>query len=299
VFDIIESLHESFVDVVSPEAELVLLADGFRFTEGPTWRPGEQALYFSDIPNDTIHRWTAAEGLTTWRQPSRRGNGNTVDAAGRLITCEHGSRTVTRTEPDGSLTTLAATYGGKRLNSPNDVVVKSDGTIWFTDPPYGIKPQLSEQAANYVFRLDDGAAEPVAVADHLPRPNGLCFSPDEAVLYVANSDVDVHDIRRFEVRPDNTLDCGAVFAVIDTGVPDGMRVDTDGRLYSTAGDGVHVFTPAGDLLGKIHTPETAANCAFGGPDRRTLFITASDSVWKVQLNTTGAATGGHATRRRA
>lgn len=283
-----ESLGKSFSDVLAPDSEVRLIAEGFRFTEGPAWHPGSQALYFSDIPADTIHRWTQDEGLTTFRQPSNRANGNTVDQQGRLVTCEHGSRTLTRTESDGRIVTLAATYEGRKLNSPNDVVVASDGSIWFTDPPYGIRPELSEQPANFLFRLDPGASEPAAVVEHLPRPNGLCFSPDERCLYVANSDVDAHNIWRFEVRDDNTLAAGEIFAVITPGVPDGMRVDTDGRLYSTAGDGVHVLSPAGELLGKIHTPKTAANCTFGGPDLQTLFITATDSVWAVNLATVGA-----------
>ncbi|NLF32626.1 MAG: SMP-30/gluconolactonase/LRE family protein [Planctomycetes bacterium] len=286
--DGIEILQESFAGVVAEDAQLHVIGQGYRFTEGPAWHAGQQTLYFSDIPSDTILRWTAADAAPqVWRRPSRRANGNTVDRQGRLVTCEHASRTVTRTDTEGHVTTLAATFEGRRLNSPNDVVVDAAGTIWFTDPPYGIKPEFSEQRANFVFRLAEGAAEPVAVVDHLPRPNGLCFSPDERVLYVANSDVDQHNIWRFDVRPDGTLTGGAVFATIVPGVPDGMRVDRDGRLWSTAGDGVHVFSPAGQLLGKIHTPRTAANCTFGGPDRRTLFITATDTVWAIGTGVVG------------
>ncbi|MFW6146501.1 MAG: SMP-30/gluconolactonase/LRE family protein [Planctomycetota bacterium] len=286
--DSIEILDASFADVVAPDAQLRVIGKGYRFTEGPTWHDGRQALYFSDIPNDTILRWTAADAAPqVWRHPSRRANGNTVDGQGRLVTCEHGSRTVTRTDEDGNVSTLASTFAGKPLNSPNDVVVDAAGTIWFTDPPYGIKPEASEQRANFVFRLADGADEPEAVVDHLPRPNGLCFSPDQRVLYVANSDVDQHNIWRFEVRDNGTLTDGVIFAVITPGVPDGMRVDRDGRLWSTAGDGVHVFSPAGDLLGKVHTPRTAANGTFGGRDHRTLFITATDTVWAIDVNVVG------------
>jgi gluconolactonase len=211
-----------------------------------------------------------------------------VDRDGCLLTCEHGSRTVTRTAADGTVTTVADSYGGKKLNSPNDIVVKSDGTIWFTDPPYGIKPEQVAQPASYVFRLDPGASELVPVADDFPRPNGLCFSPDESLLFIGDSDGGKRHVRVFEVGSDNTLSGGDVFANIDKGVPDGIRTDVDGRLYSTAGDGVHVFAPDGRLLGRIHTPETAANCTFGGSDRQTLFITATSEVWRIRLAVRGA-----------
>ena len=273
VLGIGESLTAGPVEVV---------ADGLKFTEGPVWLSGE-GLIFSDIPADTIYRWSDSEGLSVFRRPSRRANGNAADHQGNLITCEHGSRSVTRTSPDGEVTTLTERYGGKRLNSPNDVAVQSDGTIWFTDPPYGIKPDQREQPANYVFRLDPGETEPVIVADGLARPNGLCFSSDERLLYIADSDTEIHHIRRFEVRADSTLAGGEVFTTITPGLPDGMRVDVEGRLYSTAADGVQVFSPAGELLGKIHTPQTAANCAFGGADDCILFITATSRLWGVRL----------------
>lgn len=284
----IEVLHEGFREVLRPDSAMECVAEGLRFTEGPAWFAEGQFLLFSDIPGDTIYRWAPGRAHDVWRRPSRHANGNTVDLQGRLITCEHGSRTLTRTEPAGTEVTLAATYGGKRLNSPNDAVVKRDGTIWFTDPPYGIKPSMSEQSANYVFRLDEGAAEPVPVADDFSRPNGLCFSPDETLLYVADSDTAIHHIRVFRVRPDNTLEGGEVFATIDPGLPDGMRVDTQGRLYSTSAEGIHVLSPAGELLGKLRTPETASNCQFGGPDGQTLFITATSRVWAVRLAVRGA-----------
>jgi gluconolactonase len=286
----IEAVAPWFAEVARPDAEVRLVADGFQFTEGPVWiDPGNgPCLLFSDIPGDTIYRWTESEGHGVWRKPSHNANGNTVDLEGRLVTCEHGSRTVTRTGRDGSVATLASSFDGKRLNSPNDVVVKRDGTIWFTDPPYGIKPEEIEQPASYVFRLDPGAEEPVPVADDFSRPNGLCFSPDEKLLYVDDSDTEIHHIRRFRVHEDNTLEGGEVFVTVTPGVPDGMRVDEAGRLYSTAGDGIHVFMPDGRLLGKIRTPETAANCTFGGPERTTLFITAVSSVWAVDLPARGA-----------
>jgi gluconolactonase len=283
----IEVLDESFGKVVLPNSTLRLIAKGLRFTEGPAWFDEGNYLLFSDIPADTIYRWDEPNGLTVFRKPSHNSNGNAVDLLGRLVTCEHGSRTVTRTGKDG-VVTLAAAYKGKKLNSPNDVVVKSDGTIWFTDPPYGIDPKTSEQPANYVFRLDPNAAEPVPVAADFTRPNGLCFSPDEKLLYVANSDGAVHHVRVFAVTKDNTLEGGKVFATIRPGSPDGMRMDKDGRLFSTAGDGMHVYSPEGKLLGKIKTPKTAANCTFGGKDHKTLFITANDSVWAIDLAVSGA-----------
>lgn len=295
--------HEAFhagegVDVVTGEFErvaksgapVVRIAEGLRFTEGPVWMP-EGYLLFSDIPADTIHKWSEEDGLSEWRRPSRNANGNALDLEGRLLTCEHGSRTLTRTGKDGSVTTLARAHGGKRLNSPNDVVVKSDGTLWFTDPPYGIDPERSEQGANHVFRLDPGAEEPVAVASDFPRPNGLCFSPDETFLYVADSHKPVHHVRRFRVKPDNTLDGGEVFVTITPHVPDGIRCDEDGRLFVAAGDGVQVYSPGGELLGGFRTPKPAANCCFGGPEGRTLFITANDSVWSVETQVRGAGSG--------
>lgn len=284
----IETIEPGMRDVLLRDSRLECLAEGFQFVEGPAWWPAAGGLIFSDIPADIIYLWTEAEGHRVWRQPSRKANGNTIDLAGNLITCEHGSRTVTRTAPDGETTTLASSYRGRKLNSPNDLVVKRDGTIWFTDPPYGIKPEMSEQAANFVFRLDGDSAEPAVVASDFSRPNGLCFSPDERLLYIADSDKGIHHVRRFEVQSDNTLKGGEVFAVIDPGVPDGMRIDSEGRLYSTAADGVHVFAADGRLLGRIHTPRTAANCTFGGPDGRTLFITATDAVWAIRLASRGA-----------
>ena len=279
----IEIIDEAFQRVLSQDSAVRLVADGFQFAEGPTWVDSGQFLLFSDIPTDTIFRWSADRGVEIWRRPSRHANGNTVDREGRVVTCEHGSRSVTRTEADGLVTTLASTSRSKKLNSPNDVVVKRDGSIWFTDPPYGIKPEQAEQPANYVFRLDPGAAEPVAVADDFSRPNGLCFSPDEHFLYIADSDHEIHHLRRFEVRPDGSLEGGHVFATIDPGIPDGIRTDRTGCLYSSAGDGVHVFSPDGKLLGKFRTPQTASNCAFGGQAHSTLFITAVSCLWAVDL----------------
>jgi gluconolactonase len=281
-------LREDFRALLRPGAAVTCIATGFQFTEGPVWLADQGCLVFSDIPAGILYRWEPGVGHAVWRKPSHHANGNTTDLQGRLISCQHGTRTVTRTDRDGRVTTLARSFRGKPLNSPNDVVVKRDGTIWFTDPPYGIRPDQVEQAANRVYRLDPGAAEPVAVCEDFTRPNGLCFSPDERLLYVANSDGPFHHVRRFAVGPGNTLSGGEVFRVIDPGVPDGMRVDADGRLWSTAGDGVQVFAPDGAHIGTISTPQVAANCAFGGPGLRTLFITAVSSVWALELNVAGA-----------
>ena len=283
-----EIVDESFREILRPDSALRRIAAGLRFTEGPVWIAKDNCLLFSDIPADTIYRWREGKGLEVFRRPSHNANGNTLDAAGRLITCEHGSRTVTRTAAGGKVTTLARTYKSKPLNSPNDAVVKSDGTIWFTDPDYGIKPEQRRQPVNYVFRIDPGAKEPVVVADEFARPNGLCFSPDEKLLYVADSDGRRHHVRRFAVQADNTLQGGRLFATIRPGAPDGIRVDQAGRLFATSGDGVQVFSPAGKLLGRIRTPQAGANCAFGGRDLKTLFITAREAVWAADLATAGA-----------
>jgi gluconolactonase len=282
-FDVID---EALRQILLPDSQVRRICNRRKFTEGPVWLAGKNCLLFSDIPADTIHQWTEAGGMKVFRKPSHNANGNTTDLQGRLITCEHGSRTVTRTERSGKVVTIASSYLGRKLNSPNDVVVKSDGTIWFTDPPYGIRPEQREQKAHYVFRLDKGAAEPVAVADDFDMPNGLCFSPDEKHLYVADSGKP-HHVRRLPVLEGNRLGKGNVFAVIAPGVPDGIRVDVAGRLYSTAGDGVQVFDVKGKLIGRILTPAPAANCCFGGPGRKTLFITARDGVYMVRLAVAG------------
>ena len=284
----IEVIDESFKAVVRADSKVRPIADGLTFTEGPVWHEAEGCLLFSDIPADTIHRWTPAKGLEVWRKPSRNTNGNAVDARGRVVSCEHSGRQVSRTDRDGKVEVLCSTYKGKRLNSPNDACVAKDGTIWFTDPPYGIKPDQVEQDANYVFRLDPGAKEPVAVASDFGRPNGICLSPDGKTLYVADSDRANHHVRRFRIRADKTLEGGEVFCTIEPGVPDGIRCDAQGRLYSSAGDGVQVFSAEGKRIGRIVTPLAASNCAFGGREFKTLFMTARSGVWAVDLAVPGA-----------
>lgn len=278
-----------FARVVAPAATLETVASGLRFTEGPVWSDEEGGfLLFSDIPGDRIYRWSAAGGLSVFREPSHNANGNTRDAAGRLLTCEHGSRRVTRTERDGTATTLAERFQGKRLNSPNDIVVDRRGRLWFTDPPYGLQRQEvgKELDKQHVFRLDASDGSLVSVAEDFDRPNGLCFSPDESLLYIADSSSRRH-VRVFSATPDGALVDGRVFCEIDKGVPDGMRVDREGRLYSSAGDGVHVFAPDGRRLGKILTPQGVANLCFGGADRRTLYMTAHSAVYAIRVETPG------------
>jgi len=288
----VEPIDAAFAEVAEASAPVRPIATGLRFTEGPTWLRAEGGLIFSDIPANRIYRWSEEGGLSVWREPTNQTNGNTTDGRGRVISCEHAGRRVVRTGRDGRVEVLCATYRGKRLNSPNDVVVGRDGTVWFTDPPYGIRPEEQEQDANYVFRLDPGAKEPVPVARDFSRPNGLCFSPDGRWLYIADSDQRKHHVRRFRVGADRTLTGGEVFYDVRPGVPDGIRCDAAGRLYVTAGDGVHVVVPGpggrGKLIGKIRTPQPAANCAFGGEDGKTLFITARRTVWAVRLKTAGA-----------
>jgi gluconolactonase len=279
----IKIIDPEMESIVAPDAAFEQIAAGMQFTEGPVWMPRERKLVYSDIPADRMYQWSPEDGLSIFREPSHHANGNILDNEGRLITCEHGSRRVTRTEPDGSVVVLAERYAGRRLNSPNDVVVKRDGTIWFTDPPYGIKPEEREQDGHYVFRLDPGATEPVIVADDFIMPNGLNFSPDEAFLYIDDSSRKRGNIRRFRVTEQNALEDDGVFTVIDPHGPDGMRVDSAGRIFSTAGDGVQVFRADGTMIGKFLTPETAANCCFGGAEEPALFITARTSVWRVPL----------------
>ncbi len=284
---------EAFHQLVAADAKVEKLGTGMKFLEGPCWIKAEGGwLVFSDIPSNELKKWTAAGGITTWRTPSNNANGNLLDQQGRLISCEHSGRRVTRTNPDGTIEVLVDGFDGKKLNSPNDVAVKSDGTLWITDPPYGIpKDQKQEQAANHVFRFDPAAPDKskaitVAIAD-CDKPNGLCFSPDEKLLYVADSGKPKH-IRVFTVKADGTLSDGKVFATLDKGAPDGIRCDVQGNVWSSAGDGVRVYAPDGTWLGTVLTPEGAANLCFGGADGKMLYITARTSLYAIPTLTTQA-----------
>ncbi len=275
---------KTLVEAGDPEK----LATGFQFTEGPIWQP-EGALLFSDIPANRIYRWTPEQGAQVWREPTGNANGNTLDRQGRLLSCEHSGRRVAITAADGTVTTLVDRYQGKRLNSPNDVVVKSNGVVYFTDPPYGIKPEEREQPHNGVYRvLTDGTIE--LLANDFERPNGLAFSPDESILYIDDS---AHrHVRAFDVQADGTLTNSRIIADMDhpqPGSPDGMKIDEAGHLYVTGATGVWVFEPDGTLLGVIVTPERPANCAWGDADRQSLYITAQTSLYRVRTKVAGVA----------
>ncbi|MGA0614793.1 SMP-30/gluconolactonase/LRE family protein [Paracoccus sp. KR1-242] len=288
-----------FRALIHPNAQLRQIGSGFEWAEGPAWFPAAQMLLFSDIPAHRMMRWTAETGCTVFREHSDYSNGNTRDPQGRLVTCHHGLRAVTRTEHDGSRSIVAGSHAGRRLNSPNDVVAHSDGSIWFTDPTYGILSDLEgyraprEQDGSFVYRVPPEGGEPRAVITDFTQPNGLCFSPDEGLLYVAESgsshDPDVPPvIRVFDIAPDGSVANGRDFARIDQGLPDGIRCDAQGNVWSSAADGVHVFAPDGVLLGKILVPEVVSNICFGGPRGNRLFITATTSLYMLAVDAAAA-----------
>lgn len=291
--------------LVAPDAKVEKLAGGFQFTEGPIWRR-DGSLVFSDIPANTMYRWTSDGQVAEFLKPSGMdepgwpegafvgSNGLTLDSAGRIVICEHGNRRVTRLEENGSKTVLAERFEGKRLNSPNDAVYKSDGSLYFTDPPYGLVGREEDPAKELpyqaVFRLTT-AGELQMLYDGLKRPNGLAFSPDERVMYVANSDAARKIWMRFDVRTDGSLANGEVFydatAEAAEGLPDGMKVDTEGNLYCTGPGAVWVFEPGGRVLGKIVLPEIAANLHWGEADAGTLYITARTGLYRVRTRARG------------
>ena len=294
-----------FLDFFPAGAALTKLATGFIWAEGPVWFSELNELRFSDIPNNRMMRWSPINGLSVFRQPSQRTNGHTRDREGNMISCEHGGRCVSRTYMDGRYEMIVSHWNGKRLNSPNDVVVKSDGTIWFTDPPYGIISNHegikadSEIGNNNVYRFDPENGELSVVADDFDRPNGLAFSPDESELYIADSGYARGDgfgfeegrprhVRGFKVVDGRTLRDSRVIAVINDKVPDGLRVDTEGLLWISAGDGIHCHTKDGERLGRILVPETVANLTFGGFGKSRMFITATSSLYAIETARVGA-----------
>ncbi|WP_105436796.1 SMP-30/gluconolactonase/LRE family protein [Neorhizobium sp. T25_13] len=299
---IYEIHDEAFRQLIVGSAAIEELYSDCRWAEGPVWFADLNCLIWSDIPNQRMMRWAPEGGVSVFRSPSNFVNGNTRDRQGRLVSCEHGGRRVTRTEIDGSITILADRYQGKRLNSPNDVVVRSDGSVWFTDPTYGIKSDYEgyraepEQDTRNVYRLDPVSGDLEAAVTDFGQPNGLAFSPDETRLYVADS-ASSHDIkaprhiRVFDVIDGRRLSNDRIFCSLDNGLPDGFRVDVKGNVWTSAGDGVHCFSPDGVLLGKILVPQTVANLTFGGPRRNRLFITATKSLYSVFVATNGAALG--------
>lgn len=286
--------ESTWKEIVGDGPKVERIATNLVFTEGPVWSP-KGYLLFSDIPPGIIYKWTPKEGRTTFRNPSFHSNGLTFDRHGRLIACESEGR-VSRTERDGTLTVIADRFEGKNLNSPNDVVARSDGSVYFTDPTYGLTPPNVPVARK--AELDFRGVYRVSPTGHLTllgkdfgQPNGLAFSPDEKRLYV--DDTERANIRVFDVNPDGTLTNDRVFAKLrepgKEGAPDGMKVDAKGNVYCTGPGAVWVFAPSGTLLGKIATPEVPANCAFGDKDRKTLYITARHSVYKVRLKVKGIA----------
>ena len=285
---------ERFLDIVEADLELTTLETGFQFTEGPAWHPAETHLTFSDIFASTLFRWSEAAGLETFRSPSHQANGNTYDLEGRLVTCEHETSRVTRTERDGSVTVLASHYDGRELNSPNDIVVRGDGTIWFTDPTYGrISPtgdgRTPELDFRGVYRLDPRDGSLTCLARDFEMPNGLAFTPDQTALYVA--DTPRLHIRRFAIESDGSLSGGDVFAESKgegRGAPDGLKTDSAGNVFCAGQGGVHVYHPDdGASLGVIETPEFCANFTWGGDDFRTFFLTASTALHKVRVKIPG------------
>lgn len=285
-----ERLDERFA-AVRGDGRLERLWTGGRWTEGPLYVPAGRYLLFSDIPNDRVLRWDEADGsVSVLESPGRYPNGRTIDRQGRVVTCRQGARRVERTEHDGSTTVLADRWRGRRLNSPNDVVVSADGAVWFTDPPYGITTDYEGERADpeidgcHVYRVDPATGDVTAVATDFERPNGLALSVDGTHLYVA--DTHRRHLRVFAVDG-GRLAGGEVFAELDGG-PDGLRVDTAGRVWVAAGEALHVLDPDGTLLGRLHLPEQVSNLAFGGRKRNRLFVTASTSVYSILLTVNGA-----------
>ena len=300
----VQILHPSFAKYRVTLAAVERLATGFRWSEGPVWFGDGRYLLWSDIPNNRMMRWDEETGATTiFRKPSNNANGNTRDRQGRLVTCEHDARRVTRTEYDGSITVILDRFEGKRLNSPNDVVVKSDDSIWFSDPTFGILGNYEGHVAEpelptNVYRVDGKTGKATVVVGDINRPNGLCFSPDEKRLYLVESGAMPRLIHVYDVVDDGThLANGRVFINAGPdGIPDGFRCDVDGNLWAGWGmtpelDGVRIFSPAGEPIGHVKLPERCANLCFGGRYRNRLFMAASQSLYSLCVNTQGAKGG--------
>jgi gluconolactonase len=301
----IEVLDPRFAPVAQGAGALERLCTGATWSEGPVWMQEDHSVLWSDIPNNRMLRWNEADGMAVWRDRVEFTNGHTREADGSLLHCSHGLRAIVRTRFDAHLSnprdeTVVDRYQGKRLNSPNDVVVKSDGTIWFTDPPYGIVSDVeghqaeSELDGCYVFRFDPATGELRVVSDFVEEPNGLAFSPNESVLYVSDTSAALrtagsgnHHIVAFDVVDQQSLANPRVFAVVEPGLPDGFRIDRHGFVYTSSQDSVQIYHPDGSRIGRIAVPEKVGNLTFGGPARDQLFIAASTSLYRIRLNTAG------------
>src|SRR6266404_7954710 len=289
----VEIRDSRFTSVIGDEVQFQRIATGFRFTEGPLWHPKGHYLLFSDIPGDQLHRWSETEGVSSFRKPCNMSNGLTYDRTGNVLACEHATSQVTRRDRTGTLTPIATHYQGKQLNSPNDIVCAPDGTIFFTDPPYGrVKffgiPREQELPFQGVYRVGPDPKEPTLLVDDFDRPNGLCFSLDRRRLFI--NDTARQHIRVFEVKGDGTLAGGRVWAETTgegKGAPDGMKIDSLGNVYCCGPGGIHVLSPEAVSLGVIHVPEYVANFAWGDADCRSLYITASTSVYRIRTVTPG------------
>jgi gluconolactonase len=302
---LIKIIHPSFAKYCVGIGKVERIASGMRWCEGPVWFGDGRYLLWSDIPNNRIMRWDEESGaVSVFRKPSSNANGNTRDRQGRLLTCEHDTRRVTRTEHDGAITVIADHYEGKALNSPNDIVCKSDGSIWFTDPPFGVLGYYEGHVAKVelptnVYRWDPRSEKLAVVAGDVNRPNGLAFSPDESKLYIIEAGSTPRVIRAYNVVADATRlsDLRTLITTDQSDTPDGMRVDVDGNLWCGWGmgaeglDGVAIFNPEGKLIGRINLPERCANVCFGGRHRNRLFMASSTSVYSLYVNTQGVAGG--------
>jgi gluconolactonase len=284
-------MNSEFRRIVSEGVKVERIGTGFQFTEGPVWNVKGGYLLFSDIPANRIIKWTPEDGISDFRVPSGKSNGLTLDRKGRLIACEHANRRVSRTEEDGAVVTIASHYKGKKLNSPNDVVVKSDGSVYFTDPPYGLDPifgifEEQELPFNGVYRVSPNGDDLSLLIDD-SVPNGLAFSPNESLLYVA--DTEMNHLRVFDVKDNGKTANGCIFAEIsgEPLAPDGLKVDSEGNVYVTGKGGIWVLNPEGRRLGIISVPELPANLCWGDRDWKTLYITARTSLYRVRLNIAG------------
>ncbi|GAA6209156.1 SMP-30/gluconolactonase/LRE family protein [Cognatishimia sp. WU-CL00825] len=290
----IEMRDPAMADILDPKAKLETVASNFLFLEGPIWHPTESHLTFSDIPGNEMFRLNKDGSVSSFRKPSNMGNGNTYDAQGRMLTCQHATSSLTRTEQDGSIVTLATHYNGKELNSPNDVVVRNDGMIYFTDPTYGRLDYFGlerdlEMGAQGVYCVSPDGKQLTQLADDFAQPNGLCFSLDHQTLYV--NDTEHKHIRKFSIAKDGTVSGGDVWVDVTTGEgeghPDGMKIDSLGNVYCTGPGGVHVITPQGKTLGVIRMKEFTANFAWGGDDLKDLYFTSSTSLYRIKVKTPG------------